>query len=119
MLALVGEFFEKQNQKDKINQDIQESGAGQVKYHQPFKNQIATGDKSKAADAVKLMSKYHAQLSQQVTQMEQQVCDLESQIKAAFGIPEMQKQAYHLHSICVHDGNAMSGHYYSYIYDRF
>ena len=38
--------------------------------------------------------------------MEQQVRDLEAQIKAAFGIPEMQKQPYHLHSICVHDGNA-------------
>ena len=31
----------------------------------------------------------------------------------------MQKMPYHLHSICVHDGNAMSGHYYSFIYDRF
>ena len=118
MLALLGDFFEKQNEKDKINQDIQEIGTGQVKYHQPFKDQIAAADKSKAAEAVKLMSKYQTQLSQQVTQMEQQVRDLESQIKAAFGIPEMQKQAYHLHSICVHDGNAMSGHYYSFIYDR-
>jgi hypothetical protein len=26
---------------------------------------------------------------------------------------------YHLHSICVHDGNANSGHYYTFIYDRF
>jgi hypothetical protein len=26
---------------------------------------------------------------------------------------------YHLHSICVHDGNANSGHYYTLIYDRF
>ena len=31
----------------------------------------------------------------------------------------MQKQPYHLHSICVHDGNATSGHYYTFIYDRF
>ena len=51
--------------------------------------------------------------------MEQQVKDLQGQIKAAFGVPEMQKMPYHLHSICVHDGNAMSGHYYSFIYDRF
>lgn len=51
--------------------------------------------------------------------MEKQVQDLESQIKAAFGIPEMQKQPYQLHSICVHDGNATSGHYFSFIYDRF
>lgn len=90
-----------------------------MKYHQPFKDQILPADKNKAGDAVKLMRKYHTQLQQQVNQMEQQVRDLESQIKAAFGVPEMQKQPYHLHSICVHDGNATSGHYYSFIYDRF
>lgn len=31
----------------------------------------------------------------------------------------MKKMPYHLHSICVHDGNANSGHYYTFIYDRF
>ena len=31
----------------------------------------------------------------------------------------MQKKPYYLHSICVHDGNANSGHYYTFIYDRF
>lgn len=31
----------------------------------------------------------------------------------------MQKKVYNLHSICVHDGNASSGHYFSFIYDRF
>lgn len=118
MLELVGDFFEKQNQKDKINPDIIGTGGDKVKYHQPFKDQIASGDKSKASDAVKLMRRYHGQLQKQVNEMEQQVRDLESQIKAAFGVPEMQKQRYHLHAICVHDGNATSGHYYSFIYDR-
>lgn len=59
MLALVGDFFEKQNQKDKINHEIIGPGADKVKYHQPFKDQIASADKSKASDAVKLMRKYH------------------------------------------------------------
>lgn len=45
--------------------------------------------------------------------------DLEAQIAAAYGVPELLKQPFHLHSICVHDGNAMSGHYYTFIYDRF
>lgn len=30
----------------------------------------------------------------------------------------MNQNPYHLHSICVHDGNAYGGHYYSFIYDR-
>jgi len=51
--------------------------------------------------------------------MENKVKVLEHTIKAAYGIPEMQKRPYYLHSICVHDGNANSGHYYTFIYDRF
>ncbi len=31
----------------------------------------------------------------------------------------MNRHAYHLHAICVHDGSAQSGHYYAFIYDRF
>lgn len=31
----------------------------------------------------------------------------------------MNKHPYHLHAICVHDGNANSGHYYAFIKDRY
>lgn len=31
----------------------------------------------------------------------------------------MNNSPYHLHAICIHDGNAYSGHYYALIYDRF
>ena len=51
--------------------------------------------------------------------MESKVKTLEAQIAAQYSVPEMQKRSYHLHSICVHDGNANSGHYYSFIFDRF
>lgn len=37
----------------------------------------------------------------------------------AYGIPEMKRTPYNLHSICVHQGGADSGHYFSFIYDRF
>jgi uncharacterized UBP type Zn finger protein len=51
--------------------------------------------------------------------MENKVKALEAQIQAAYGTPELKKRPYHLHSMCVHDGNASSGHYYTFIYDRF
>jgi len=51
--------------------------------------------------------------------MESQVQALKKQIKQAYQKKDMQKRIYHLHSICIHDGNATSGHYYTYIYDRF
>lgn len=38
MLALVGDFFEKQNQKDKINADLITGPQDKIKSHQPFKD---------------------------------------------------------------------------------
>ena len=31
----------------------------------------------------------------------------------------MNNTPYHLHAICIHDGNAYSGHYFTFLYDRF
>jgi ubiquitin carboxyl-terminal hydrolase 25/28 len=85
----------------------------------PLKDQIEPKDKGETQKAVGILNQYHAQLSGQADQMEKKVQELEASIKAAYGIPDMMKRPYHLHSICVHDGNAMSGHYYTFIYDRF
>ncbi len=30
----------------------------------------------------------------------------------------MDKHPYHLHAVCIHDGNAYSGHYFAFIKDR-
>ena len=30
----------------------------------------------------------------------------------------MRSITYHLHAVCIHDGNATSGHYYTFINDR-
>ena len=51
--------------------------------------------------------------------MEKQVKELKQKIKKMYSTKNMQKEVYNLHSICVHDGNANSGHYYTFIYDRF
>ena len=31
---------------------------------------------------------------------------------------ESEQEAYHLHAVCVHDGGAQSGHYYTFIKDH-
>jgi ubiquitin carboxyl-terminal hydrolase 25/28 len=70
-------------------------------------------------DSLSLLKDYSSQLSNQCKEMEVKVDALQNQIKVAYGTSDMQKMPYHLHSICVHDGNANSGHYYTLIYDRF
>jgi ubiquitin carboxyl-terminal hydrolase 25 len=49
--------------------------------------------------------------------MEDQLVKLNQQIEKAYS--GSKKHPYHLHAICVHDGNANSGHYYAFIRDRF
>lgn len=51
--------------------------------------------------------------------MEAQLAELKLKVKSAYAQKDLEKHPYYLHSICVHDGNASSGHYYSLIYDRF
>ena len=66
-----------------------------------------------------MLQQYGKQLEDQEATMRKKVTELENQIVAAYGKPDMQKKLYSLHSIYVHDGNAESGHYFSYIFDRF
>ena len=71
------------------------------------------------SDSINVLKSYNNQLSSQVENMERQVKELKQKIKKVYSTKNMQKKVYNLHSICVHDGNANSGHYYSFIYDRF
>lgn len=89
-----------------------------VTTNHPFNNQIKPADQAKAKDVVSMLKSYNGQLSGQVDEMEKKVKELEAKIKAAYAIKEMQKMPYDLHSICVHDGNATSGHYYTFIFDH-
>ena len=49
--------------------------------------------------------------------MEGQISTLNTEIQKTY--KHMTKYPYHLHAICIHDGNAQSGHYFAFIYDRF
>lgn len=49
--------------------------------------------------------------------MDRQIAEITQQIEKAY--QDMNKHAYHLHSICVHDGSALSGHYFTFIKDRY
>lgn len=43
---------------------------------------------------------------------------MENQVTTIFDSFEQEKNGYHLHAICVHDGDADSGHYFIFIKDH-
>ena len=112
IFQLMNTFFTQQD----IHKSCEDWSSQDGLCHHPFKDQIASKDKGDAQKVVGMLNTYHEQLSSQADTMEKKVLELEGRIKAAYSIPEMTKLPYHLHSICVHDGNAMSGHYLSLIH---
>lgn len=51
--------------------------------------------------------------------MEKQVKDISQKIEAVYQKNGMEKHKYFLHSICIHDGTAVQGHFFSFIFDWF
>ena len=49
--------------------------------------------------------------------IQDQINAYENEIAQAFKHLEDEAGAYHLHAVCVHEGNADSGHYYTFIKD--
>jgi ubiquitin carboxyl-terminal hydrolase 25 len=49
--------------------------------------------------------------------MDKQISELSQAIEKAYS--QMNTTPYYLHAICIHDGNAYSGHYYALLFDRF
>ena len=49
--------------------------------------------------------------------MEEQLEKIKQETEKAYA--GLDKNPYHLQAICVHDGNASSGHYYAFVKDRF
>lgn len=62
------------------------------------------------------MEKFIAELEEQTDKMDKQIQALESQIGQAYD--GMKGSKYHLHTLIIHDGSPMSGHYYAYIRDH-
>lgn len=62
------------------------------------------------------MKQYRDQVMSQIADLETQIKTLSAQIDQAYS--HLETETYYLHAICVHDGNAESGHYYTFIKDH-
>lgn len=64
------------------------------------------------------MQDVETKCEEQIKTLEQQIQALQDEIDKAFRPLEDEAGAYHLHAVCVHDGGAQSGHYYTFIKDH-
>mmetsp|Transcript_17901 Transcript_17901/g.30438 ORF Transcript_17901/g.30438 Transcript_17901/m.30438 type:complete len:723 (+) Transcript_17901:935-3103(+) len=130
MLFMVQEFFlqnpgvklssQEMTEKGHVSEEWKEQRKNlKLNSFHPFLEQIDKKQEKEVGATVQLLKKFSMQLGDQVSTMEKQLQDLKQSVKSAYGQQDLQQHEYHLHSVCVHDGNASSGHYYSLIYDRF
>ena len=87
-----------------------------VKPHLPLKQTPAL-PKAKVDPVASMLQDVYKKVTEQVKSLESQIAKLENDVFKTYS--HMNQHAYHLHAICVHDGNAESGHYYTFIYDHF
>lgn len=73
-------------------------------------------DQETISKMIEFLTNLQTKSIEQVKHMEEQLSELQSEIKNFY--KSVDKTAYHLHSIMIHDGNHESGHYYTFIKDH-
>lgn len=56
-------------------------------------------------------------LEGKICELTKSIADVKAKIENIFDVPELKKVKYNLHSVCIHEGNAMSGHFWTYIWN--
>jgi ubiquitin C-terminal hydrolase len=65
-----------------------------------------------------MMKEAQQKAEEQIAALEKQIADCQDEIDRTFKHLDNEDGAYHLHAVCIHDGGATSGHYFTYIKDQ-
>lgn len=63
------------------------------------------------------LHRWRTEVESDVRELQENISRLEESINTMYSDEAMTKNAYHLHAVLVHEGQAASGHYWAYIYD--
>ncbi|XP_041372903.1 ubiquitin carboxyl-terminal hydrolase 25-like isoform X2 [Gigantopelta aegis] len=63
------------------------------------------------------LHRWRKEVESDVRELQENISQLESKIDLMYSDAAMQKFPYHLHAVLVHEGQAVSGHYWAYIFD--
>ncbi|XP_060606491.1 ubiquitin carboxyl-terminal hydrolase 25-like isoform X2 [Ruditapes philippinarum] len=63
------------------------------------------------------LHRWRTEVESDVRELQENISRLEDSINKMYSDEAMTKNAYHLHAVLVHEGQAASGHYWAYIYD--
>ncbi|XP_045207916.2 ubiquitin carboxyl-terminal hydrolase 25-like [Mercenaria mercenaria] len=63
------------------------------------------------------LHRWRTEVESDVRELQENISRLEDSINRMYSDEAMTKNAYHLHAVLVHEGQAASGHYWAYIYD--
>lgn len=64
------------------------------------------------------LKEYIVQIKEKITSLQAAIKDVNNKIEQIFDVDNLKKIKYNLHSVCIHEGNATSGHFWTYVWNK-
>ncbi len=80
-------------------------------------NEDHVTEAEKVAVVKDCLTSWIAKVEGKIRELTESISDVKSKIENIFDVPELKRVKYNLHSVCIHEGNAISGHFWTYIWN--
>ena len=83
-----------------------------VKHNEPGVEE----DKKRLGEVEKCLRDWVRQLEARISNVESNMAALKHRIESIYDDDKLHRVRYNLHSVCIHEGNALSGHFWTYVW---
>lgn len=83
-----------------------------VKHNEPGVEE----DKKRLGEVEKCLRDWVRQLEARISNVESDMAALKHRIESIYDDDKLHRVRYNLHSVCIHEGNALSGHFWTYVW---
>ena len=73
-------------------------------------------DKKRLGEVEKCLRDWVNQLEARISNVESDIAALKHRIESLYDDDKLHRVRYNLHSVCIHEGNALSGHFWTYVW---
>ena len=73
-------------------------------------------DKKRLGEVEKCLRDWVSQLEARISHVESDIAALKQRIELIYDDDKLHRVRYNLHSVCIHEGNALSGHFWTYVW---
>ena len=79
---------------------------------------VETGESDADAAALRCLGKWQTRVDAKLAELRSRIDAIGVRIRTLYDEPELMRVRYNLHSVCIHEGHATSGHFWTYIWNK-